>query len=218
MKTKFLLGGILSFCLLATNLGSVIAQNPGPESGPTSPTQVQSSVLLGTLPWSVQTIDDATTLNGNDKGAYPSIAFDPGNGIPYISYYDATAQTLLLASPKSSGGNCGPNNSWWCRTVENKTKIGRYSSIAIWRGTLTWALGITYVNDNTGGLRFAEWRCLLITCGWTYWNIVNQNNVAVTSPSLKYGTDGSRKSLNELYANVNYIWYTKWVGKRRHQL
>ncbi len=39
-----------------------------------------------------------------DFGQYVSTAIDPGNDIPFISYYDATSGHLRLASPVSSGG------------------------------------------------------------------------------------------------------------------
>ncbi len=205
MKAKFFLSAALLMCLMAANLGPVVAQSPNQGEA------TSAAKPLAGLPWSVIAIDSQNT---KDRGAYSSMAFDPGTGIPYISYYDATAKTLKLASPLLSGGNCGPNNSWWCRTVEHKLNIGRYSSIAIYRNGIIWSLGIAYVNDNNGGLRFAEWHCLLNTCGWTYWDIIHQNNITVTAPSLKYGSDGVPQISFHvlLLASTDFLYYTKWVG------
>jgi len=68
-----------------------------------------STSSAATAAWFVDWITNDTA---SSDGTHVSIAFDPGNSTPYISYYDATNGNLMLASPVSWGGSCGSNNSW----------------------------------------------------------------------------------------------------------
>ena len=115
------------------------------------------------LSWKVQTVDAAL-----DFGQYVSTAIDPGNDIPYISYFDATSGHLRLASPVTSPANCGPNNSWWCRTVDSNPKVGKYSSTAISKSGSTWKLGISYLDETNHSLKYAVYTCFGSICGWTF--------------------------------------------------
>ena len=101
-----------------------------------------------------------------DVGDYNSIAFNPYDGLPYISYYNATHEDLMLASPQPNGtGNCGDYGDWWCRAADgdglegrSTDDTGQYSSIAFWKsGGDAWKLGISYYNATTHGLRYAVW-------------------------------------------------------------
>jgi hypothetical protein len=84
-----------------------------------------STSSAATAAWFVDWITNDTA---SSDGTHVSIAFDPGNGTPYISYYDATNGNLMLASPVSSASNCGPNNSWGGRAVDTSGDVGQYSS------------------------------------------------------------------------------------------
>lgn len=109
---------------------------------------------MDALTWARQVVDAA-----NGTGAYASLAIDPRDGIPFVSYHDATQGELRLASPVSAGnGNCGPGNSWWCRTVVSDGDVGRFSSLATWYdGAAVWKLGIAYYNATTQSLDYAEY-------------------------------------------------------------
>jgi hypothetical protein len=60
-----------------------------------------------------------------------SLAINPITQKPYISYGDGLAADLKLAFPVSSGGDCGPNNTWSCNSLHyaNTENFGGFSSI-----------------------------------------------------------------------------------------
>jgi hypothetical protein len=167
---------VLTICILLSLTSTVLA-------APDTPV----TTYPGLHRWTGYTVDSSTS----NLGAYTSIAFDPSSGIPFVSYYDATAQTVKLASPATNAG-CGPNGTWWCRAIDDPVaKVGKYSSLDISKhGLGLWDLGIAYLNENNNGLRFAEYSCTLITCKWTYENVFVLSGATVKYASLKYGTDG----------------------------
>lgn len=177
MFTRRLITVAVSFCLLFGLVGVAWAAPDTPAAN-----------YPGLWKWDGQTIESSAS----DVGSHTSIAFDPSTGIPYISYYDATAQTVKLASPLKDG-NCGPNNSWWCRPIgDPQSKVGKYSSIDISRRSMGfWDLGIAYYNENNGGLRFAEYSCTVLACHWSYDDVYAPSSASIKYPSLKYGTDGT---------------------------
>ena len=81
-----------------------------------------------TAPWFVDTVDSNSPYN---LGQHVSVALHPVSGAPYISYYDASHESLQMAKYVGSGGNCGPHNDWSCETVDHTGNVGQYSSIAI---------------------------------------------------------------------------------------
>ncbi|NCT21327.1 hypothetical protein GW781_09250 [bacterium] len=148
--------------------------------------------------WFTDWITSSTTVS---DGTDVSIAFDPGDGTPYISYYDATHGDLMLASP-ASGGNCGPNNSWWCRAVVTLDDVGQYSSIDIYAGGLVWNLGIAYHDNTHHSLKYDVYHCYLITCGWTYTTVdssADPNDAIGRYPSLKFDSTGSPHIAYQVY-------------------
>ena len=66
--------------------------------------------------WQCDVID-----SGADVGGGSSLILDE-NDDPIISYYDLTNGTLKLATPATSGGNCGPGNTWSCIVVDEKAQ------------------------------------------------------------------------------------------------
>lgn len=76
--------------------------------------------------WQVQVIDSA-----NNVGQSSSLALQPITEKPYISYYDGTTKDLKLAFPVTSGGDCGPGNSWSCNSLwfQNTEEFGSFSSL-----------------------------------------------------------------------------------------
>ena len=58
--------------------------------------------------WFTQYIHRQVSPTILDVGSYNSIAINPYDNLPYVSYYNATDHDLMLASPVLSGdSNCG---------------------------------------------------------------------------------------------------------------
>ena len=162
-----------------------------------------------------------------DVGSYNSIAFNPHDNLPYISYYHATNKDLMLASPASSlNGNCGPSsNDWWCRPVDgdglegrSTDDTGQYSSLAFWKGSGddTWKLGISYYDATIYGLRYAEWNCEPGSCGWIYTTLHTGSEYYYVGlyTSLHYDSTGyphiAYYGLNTQGADD--LWYANYVS------
>jgi hypothetical protein len=89
-----------------------------------------------------------------DTGQYVSVAVDPVGyyGGTYVSYYDVTHQDLRVAHFTASGGNCGPDDSWYCQTVDSGGDVGTYSSVAASAG----GVNVSYHDATNGDLKWAE--------------------------------------------------------------
>jgi hypothetical protein len=97
--------------------------------------------------WSTITVD-------SNFGGSLSLALKPGTQQPYISYLGGSK--LKLATPVSSGGDCGPSNSWSCSLLSshyaylpNQT-FGLFNSAAFHPNGI---LGISYDNVTTNQLQ-----------------------------------------------------------------
>jgi hypothetical protein len=115
---------ILVTCLLVA-LTSLLLNRSSAAASTTSPEAAlnPSANLLG---WQKITID-----SGPNVGQSLSLAIHPLTQKPYISYYDGNSQDLKLAFPVSSGGDCGPGNTWSCNSLKytNTDNFGGFSSI-----------------------------------------------------------------------------------------
>lgn len=118
MKTRIWFGTAVMAVMLAWALGSGPAQAVSRQDG--------AAPLETGAWWFKEYVDQA-----GDTGAYAAVAFDPGNGTPWISYYSATTTALRVAHRVGSGGNCGPANDWYCETADNTGSVGTYSSIDV---------------------------------------------------------------------------------------
>jgi hypothetical protein len=181
--------------ILALALGSGLAQ--------ASPKQAETASIQAGARWFKDYVDQP-----GDVGAYASIAFDPGNGTPWISYYNRATTALRVAHYVGSGGNCGPADDWYCEIVDNTGSVGTYSSIDVHPDLGPYPLntrrvGVAYYDAGNGALKFAEYSCFP-TCAW---NIVTVQDAAdyMGAPSygqyasLKYNADGD--PLIAFYAN-----------------
>ena len=162
---------------------------------------VAANASPATSPWFTDWADKTTSAH---LGYYPSIAYNPADGLPYISYYDSVNGNLMLASP-ASGGNCGSNNSWWCRVVDGDSSssgktngdVGNYSSIAFWKGPFSWKLGISYHDASTHALKLAVLTQTPFSGSWTFTTvdytttIFHTGNDVGTYTSLKFSSDGT---------------------------
>jgi hypothetical protein len=163
-------------------------------------TRGSSSTAADYLPetmWQIQVIDgDATT----DVGQHLSLAVDKTNGRPFISYYDATHGDLRLAKHVGSGGNCGPNDTWYCETVDSGGNVGKYSAIDIYPGTgiMTWKLGISYYDVSNYALKYAQYAWTISGFKWTI------ETIETGSYSGGYGMYTSLEFDNGGVPNISY--------------
>jgi len=121
---------------------------------------------------------------------------------PWVAYYDETEKDLEVAhylGGSSSTGNCGPNDSWQCDTVDSTGDVGQFSSIAHTPGSgliFGSKIGITYYDATGPGntyLKYTYHSCWLdltvgIQCGWSAPIVLGYN---ANRSSLKYDPDGN---------------------------
>jgi len=123
MKTRKVLGWILSVMLLPLATGSGLAREPQP-MGPSDAAGTDASPGA-TAPWYSEEVDSTWGV-----GSHVSVAINQ-HGTTYISYYASGNKDLKMATQVGSGGNCGTDNAWYCETVDSSGDVGTYSSIAI---------------------------------------------------------------------------------------
>ena len=105
---------------------------------------------IADAPWVRMEVD-----TDGDTGHHGSVAIDPLLGGVYVSYYDATNKNLRMAHYRhdlGSAGNCGPDGSWYCQTVDSEGDVGQYNSIAAIAG----GVNISYYDATNGDLKWAE--------------------------------------------------------------
>jgi hypothetical protein len=192
----------LLFVILIAAILISLAASPGlAQKTPLEPAKPNNAANPAISPWFVSWADKTTSV---DVGAYPSIAYSPIDGLPYISYYDDANGNLMLASPAPNGGsNCGVNGSWWCRVVDgdglsgrNNANTGTFDSIAFWSGTVgllpEWKLGISYHDVTNNALMYAVYDKMALTAGtWTIMNVTS-----TTASDYHYGMQTSLKFLS----------------------
>jgi len=183
---------MLSVMLLLLVVGSGQAREPQP-TGPSEAVGVNASAAANATWFNI-------TVDAYDVGQYTSVAIDPFNNTTYVSYYDATNKALRMAMNRGfgSGGNCGPNNSWLCQTVDSGADFGKYSSIAIkpvsGGGIYYPEIGIAYYDATNGKLKYAYTK-ICPTCSWSK-DTVDQPILFPTDnigryTSLKYNSNGT---------------------------
>ena len=156
MKARLFLALALVATLLIVAAAGAVAQNSSLDEASAIPVAVAAAASEGTVSWFIDTVDGSAS---DDRGQHVSVAIDPSDGTIYVSYYDATDGDLRWARTVSSGGNCGPDNAWYCETVASTGDVGRYSSIAVYPGTgpADWKVGIAYHDAGGGHLKYAEY-------------------------------------------------------------
>jgi hypothetical protein len=167
---------LFSGFLIAIILASLVTFPGLAREARPNPAKIAASADIS--PWFKDYADNHTSPH---VGFYPSVAYNPDDNQPYISYYDSVGKNLVLASPAPTTGNCGTGNSWWCRVVdginisgitgETNGDVGQYSSIAFWKGVIgilpTWKLGISYHDTTNNALKVAIWTQDPINSGWS---------------------------------------------------
>ena len=155
MKGRNVSGLLFLVLLVLLKPGSGLASSPQP-TGLLSSTSAQAE-LASSSPWIKIEVD--TRL---DTGQYTSVAFSPWDGHTFVSYYNAADKDLLFAYDIGSGGNCGPNDSWYCHTVDSAGDVGQYNSIAVGQGRVN----ISYYDATNGDLKWAESTNLTLYKTW----------------------------------------------------
>lgn len=197
----------INWDLSGTNeINSFCDNKPPTVSVPAAP--LGPCLAAHTLPWKVQTVDSAL-----DYGQYAAIAIDPGSDIPYVSYFDATGGHLRLASPVSSGGNCGPDNSWSCQNKDSNPLVGKYSSIAIFNKGFSWKLGISYIDETNKALKYYSQSCFLGICSTTT-ETIDSNLLSTRFTSLKFDSGGSPHIAYQVTSGplLSRLKYASYVG------
>ena len=146
MNSRIVFRATLSVVLLILAGGPGLARGPQP-TGPSEAVGVNASPAAN-APWLMSQVDTA----GN-TGQYASVAIEKPAGTTHVSYYDVTYGDLRWARSVHSGGNCGSNNDWHCRTLDSADDVGKYSSIAYNEDDEK--VGIAYYDDTNGHLNYA---------------------------------------------------------------
>ena len=150
MKRRICIGLALSVMLVALGMTPGLAQ----ESQCSEDWAVISANTnsVASAPWLIDTVDSA-----NDAGRHVSVAVDPGSGMTFISYYDeASGGCLRLARYVGSGGNCGPNNTWYCQILDSFGIVGEYNAIATYPSGNGVKVIISYYDFTFGALKYVD--------------------------------------------------------------
>jgi hypothetical protein len=76
-------------------------------------------------PWFIEEL-----YSNYSVGEHVSMDINPHNGITLISFYNQEKGDLRLARHVGSGGNCGPDDTWQCISIDSSANVGQYNSIA----------------------------------------------------------------------------------------
>lgn len=96
----------------------------------------------GPIGWSIEAVDVP-----GDVGNYCDLALGP-DGVPHISYYDATNSSLKYAV---RNGSIGPDY-WVTTTVDNTGSVGQHTSIAVDK---LGGVHISYYDQGNDDLKYA---------------------------------------------------------------
>lgn len=209
MKGRNVIILISSVMLLLLTAGSGLAGGPQPTAA--SDGDEMNADPVANAPWFNIEVDVPGVT-----GQHTSVAIDQVTDTTYVSYYDYTNKTLRLAMDKGFGtGNCGPNNTWLCTTVDSTYGVGQYSSIAI--NPVNGEIGIAYYNATNGKLQFAHAKICPI-CSWSI-EIIEEPILFPTDKmgqysSLKYHSDGTPYIAYyfENTGNVDALKVASYVG------
>jgi hypothetical protein len=168
MKGRNVSGLMLSQILLLLAAGSGLAREPDPK-GPSEEADV-SARSVASAPWFNVEVDTS-----GDVGQHTSVAIDQDTGEIWVSYYDVTNQDLRVALYMGRNGNCGPDDSWRCQTVDSAGDVGKYSSIAVWEDKLM----VAYYDASNANLKLARSKDPLY---WV-WDIVTLDTALGDTPS-----------------------------------
>lgn len=138
-----------------------------------------------TTDWSCDSVDGIVA----NTGEYTSIAFT-ADGIPWVSYYDATGFDLRVANYVGFGGNC-TSAAWDCEAVDVTNNVGEYTSIAIDGSGNPW---VSYEYGEASDLRVAKYvgDGLQVTCsgGSSDWDCDSVDTGSVAHSTIAMDSNG----------------------------
>lgn len=142
-------------------LSIVIVLSAGGASGASQPSGLMTMQTTSSSPaqvsWHFETVESTSLVS---VGQHVSLDLDPFTGLPSISHYDATNDTLRYAKYVGSGGTCAANDRWNCRLIDDGGDVGQYNSLAIepiiHPSIYSWPK-IAYYNATTGALEYAAY-------------------------------------------------------------
>ena len=209
MKVQKLFKLVILVLILFLIAGSGLAGELQPNESPEAVSASVSPAANG--PWFNIEVDTP-----GSTGLYTSVTINPFNDTTYISYYDATNETLRMAMNRGFGsGNCGPDNSWLCQTVDSTKGVGKYSSIAVYPST--GEIGIAYYDATTGKLKYAHGKICAI-CSWSI-DTIDQPILFPTDnkgqhTSLKFDSNGKPYIAYyfEITSGVDALMVASYVG------
>ncbi len=129
---------------------------------------------------------------GTDTGQYASMAFDL-SGRPWVSYYDATGQSLVVGKYVGYGGTgCGTSGSsaWQCTVIDKNTatNLGQHTSLGFDGAGTPW---VSYYDATNTDLKVAHYHTDTTTAGTgcgtggsTTWDCLTVDNTANTTGSF----------------------------------
>ncbi|MEE4273071.1 MAG: hypothetical protein V2I67_15465 [Thermoanaerobaculales bacterium] len=149
--------------------------------------------------------------NDEGVGEYAAIDYelDPR---ATVAYFDRDRGFPMVATYAGSGGNCGPSNTWLCRSVEHATHVtGKYLSL------YTEASGvphIAYYNETDESLEYATYVVSGGNCGFSSVSLqwewqcdwIDDMGSSPASMGLAMGEDGAG------YPVIAYQDATSMVG------
>jgi len=163
-----------------------------------------NTVSPASAPWFISTVDSYSPY---DIGQHVSVALHPVTGAPFISYYDASHKDLRMAQYVGSGGNCGPQDTWSCETVDYAGDVGKYSSIAI--DPADNLPIISYYDATNRSLKLA----VRTTFEWQLKTIYDPDFVSAgLYSSLKLGSTIHIAFYVSNLMGADSLWYAKYVG------
>jgi hypothetical protein len=167
--------GLIILLLLGSNL--VLAQK---SVNPTSPNPEPA--------WVGQYIHHVNYPN--NVGDYVSLAINPIDNRPHVSYYDATNGDLMYALYVGKGlGNCGTGNNWHCEALDTTGNVGTSTSIDIWQvDSDSYKVGISYHDVTNGALKYISWICHPLNC-------TIKNDVTISASDFAWLSIGDFTSL-----------------------
>jgi hypothetical protein len=134
--------------------------------------------------------------NDEGVGMYASLDID-GADRPGIAFYDADNGYPWVAQYIGTGGNCGPSNDWYCRSVHQPTlDTGEYVSLYVEDSGLA---HIAYHNVTSSTLEYAEWVGSGGNCGFNgismqfEWQCdeIDDMGTSLTSMGVSVAEDGA---------------------------
>jgi hypothetical protein len=88
-------------------------------------------------------------------GQHVSVAVDPVTGRTVIAFYESYNEDLWLAREVGAGGNCGPDNSFYCGILDSAGDVGKHSSVDVITDDVATRITVSYHDATNAALKVA---------------------------------------------------------------